>query len=58
MLARQHQLQLDAARFDEGTFGLGRPDREAAVEVGDEVLPEIVIGRSVIGNAINPKCLR
>ena len=58
MFARQYQLQLDSRQFDELAFGLGRLDREAAIEVGDEVLLEIAIGRRVIGNAVMPEFLR
>ena len=48
VFARQHQLQLDAGQFDEGTFGLGRFDRKAAIEVSDELLLEVAVGRRVI----------
>jgi len=58
VLARQHQLQLDARQFDERAFGLGRLDREAPIEVGDEVLLEIAVSGVVIGNAIMPEFLR
>ena len=58
MFARQHQLQLDPCQFDERAFGLGRLDREAAIEVGDEVLLEIAVSSVVIGNAVMPEFLR
>jgi hypothetical protein len=52
ILARQHQLQFDARQLDEGAFGLRRFDGEAAVEVWDEVLLQIVVGGCVIVNAL------
>ena len=58
MFARQHQLELDARQFDERTFGLGRRNREAAIEVRDEVLLEVAIGGVVIGNAVMSEFLR
>jgi hypothetical protein len=58
MFARQHQLQLAPRQFDERAFGLGRLDCEAAIEVGDEVLLEIVVSRGVIVNAMRPEFLR
>src|SRR2546429_5757988 len=57
MFARQHQLQLDARQFDERAFGLGRLDREAAIEVGVEALLEIAVARLVIVNAVLPAFL-
>ena len=58
VFARQHQLQFDPRQFDEGAFRLRRLDREAAIEVGDEVLGEIAIGRNVVGNPVMPQFLR
>jgi hypothetical protein len=58
MLARQYQLQLDPGKFDEGAFRLRGRDREAAIEVGDEVLVEVAIGRGLIGYAVVPEFLR
>src|SRR5438445_6942021 len=58
MFARQHQLQLDARQLDEGAFGLGWRDGEAAIEVADEVLGEIAVSGGVIGNAVMPEFLR
>ena len=52
MSARQHQFQLDARQLDERALGLSGLDREAAIEVGDEVLFEIAIAGGVIGNAV------
>src|SRR6201987_2367687 len=57
VLARQHQLQLDARQFDEGAFRLGRFNREAAIEVGDELLLQVAVGRAIIGNALMPELL-
>jgi len=51
MFARQHQL--DADEFDEGAFGLRRFDREAAIEIGDEVLFKVAVGSL----GVMPRCL-
>ena len=56
VFARQHQLQFDAGQFDERAVGLG--GAEAAIEIGNEVLLEIVIGRAVIGSAVMAEFLR
>ena len=58
IFARQHQLQLDARQLDERAFGLGRLDREAAIEVGYEVLFQVAVGSVVIGDAVMPEFLR
>src|SRR6516225_1216762 len=58
MLTGKHQLQLEARQFDESAFGLGWSDREAPIEVCDEMLLEITIGRRIIGDAMVPELLR
>ena len=57
-LARgQHQFQLDSGQLDEGAFLLRRLDRKAAIEVGDEELLQVAIGRLVVGDLIYPQLL-
>jgi hypothetical protein len=58
MLARQYQLQLDAAQFNEGAFRLGWLYHEAAVEIRDKVLLQVTVGGFVIGDPIVPELLR
>jgi hypothetical protein len=57
MLARQHQFQLDARQFDERAFRLRGRDREAPIEIGDEMLFEVAIGRRIIGDRVMPEFL-
>jgi len=58
MSARQHQFQLDARQLDERALGLSGLDREAAIEVGNDVLFEIAVGRAIVGNAVISEFLR
>jgi hypothetical protein len=55
--ARQQQLQFDPGQLGESAFLLRRFDREAAIEVGDEVLLQIGVGSVVIGDAVMPEFL-
>src|SRR2546425_10710111 len=58
MLRGEHQLQFDPGQLDEGNFLLRWLDREAAIEVRDEDLLEIAIGRREIADPINSEFLR
>jgi len=50
--------QCDAGQFNEGAFRLRRFDGEAAIEIGDELLREIVIGEGLIADGVMPEFLR
>src|SRR5919197_1752157 len=58
VLAREHEAEVDTEHPQEGAAGLGRLDRKAPVEVGDERGGEEEISRRVVGDASHAELLR